>query len=96
MEFVYRFEIIWLELVNIIARSVEGGKDHAAEVGTPVVPSNRLGVGHFPSSILPGSTQFTGYLCMRPMLRAPIQPPKREPVERCSTRRIDTHRARRA
>src|SRR5262249_6883713 len=47
MEFVYRCEIIRLETINILARSVEGSKDHGAEIGTPVVFGNCLGASHW-------------------------------------------------
>jgi len=42
MELVYRCEIIRLETINILARSVERSKDHGAEIGTPVVLGNCL------------------------------------------------------
>jgi hypothetical protein len=46
MKFVYRCEVIRLEMVNILARGVQGSKDHDAEVCTPVVLSNGSGVSH--------------------------------------------------
>jgi len=46
MELVYRCEIIRLETINILARRVEGSKDHGAEIGTPVVLGNCLGASH--------------------------------------------------
>jgi hypothetical protein len=46
MKFVYRCEIIRLETINVLARSVEGSKDHGAEIGSPVVFGNSLGARH--------------------------------------------------
>jgi hypothetical protein len=46
MEFVYRCEIIRLETINILARSVKGSKNHRAEIGTPVVFGNYFGASH--------------------------------------------------
>ena len=73
MELVYRCEIIRLKTINILARSVEGSKDHGAEIGTPVVLGNCWVL-----AIREGRS-------MRSMSRTLVQAPKRKPVEHYST-----------
>ena len=64
MKFVYRCEIIRLKMVNILAHSAEGSKDHAAEICTPVVFGDGSGVSHGGGSAAAGP--LTALSCLAP------------------------------